>query len=144
MGNTISGQYTSIEQAANSLKKSESAKKTGSASATSSFADIFEQKISIAQVVDNTVSLKAARPVKFSRHAEERLRERNIELTDDQVQRLNDGTKKAVLKGIKETLVLMDDYSFIVNTENNTVVTAMDQKSSDENVYTNIDGAVIV
>lgn len=89
-------------------------------------------------------SLKAARPVKFSRHAEERLRERNIELTDDQVQRLNDGTKKAVLKGIKETLVLMDDYSFIVNTENNTVVTAMDQKSSDENVYTNIDGAVIV
>ena len=47
------------------------------------------------------------------------------------------------MKGINESLVLVDDMAFIVNIKNNTVITAMDKNSSDENVFTNIDGAVI-
>ena len=43
-----------------------------------------------------------AEPVKFSKHATNRLSDRNIELTDEQLERLNDGTKKAGDKGIKE------------------------------------------
>ena len=45
-------------------------------------------------------------------------------------------------KGVKESLVCVDDLAFIVNVTNNTVVTAMNQE--DEKVFTNIDGAVIV
>jgi flagellar operon protein len=41
-------------------------------------------------------------------------------------------------------LVILDNLAFIVNTENRTVVTAMDSTQSDENIYTNIDGAVII
>ena len=52
--------------------------------------------------------------------------------------------QKASLKGIKESLVLLDDLAFIVNTENKIVVTAMSQAANDENIYTNIDGAVII
>lgn len=82
--------------------------------------------------------------VKFSKHAANRLNDRNIELTDKQLERLNDGTKKAGEKGIKDSLVLVDQLAFIVNTKSNTVITAMEQTETDENIYTNIDGAVII
>lgn len=82
--------------------------------------------------------------VKFSKHATSRLSDRKIELTDEQLERLNDGTKKAGAKGIKDSLVLVDQLAFIVNTKSNTVITAMDQTEADENIYTNIDGAVII
>ena len=58
--------------------------------------------------------------------------------------RLRDGMEKANAKGIKDSLVLMDKLAFIVNVPSNTVVTAMDQSETNENVFTNIDGAVIV
>ena len=82
--------------------------------------------------------------VKFSKHAANRLNDRNIELTEEQLERLNDGTKMAGEKGIRESLVLVDDLAFIVNTKSNTVITAMDQTETKENIFTNIDGAVII
>lgn len=82
--------------------------------------------------------------VKFSKHATQRLSNRNIELTENQMERLQEGTAKASQKGIKESLVLVDQLAFIVNVPNNTVVTAMQQNETDEHVFTNIDGAVII
>lgn len=58
--------------------------------------------------------------------------------------RLEEGTKKAYSKGIKESLVIVDNLAFIVNTDKKTVITAIDQNSSDDNIYTNIDGAVVM
>ena len=81
--------------------------------------------------------------IMFSKHAINRLESRNISLTDSQMDRLNEGTKKAGEKGIKESLVLVDEFAFIVNVSNKTVVTAMDKTSNEENIFTNIDGAVI-
>lgn len=82
--------------------------------------------------------------VKFSKHAAGRLSTRNIELTDAQKERLNEGTKRAEEKGISESLVLVDELAFIVNVPSKTVVTAMDQTETNSNVFTNIDGAVII
>ncbi len=82
--------------------------------------------------------------VRFSKHAANRLAERNIELTDNQMERLQEGTMKAGAKGINESLVLVDQLAFIVNIPNHTVVTAMNQTEADENIFTNIDGAVIM
>lgn len=82
--------------------------------------------------------------VKFSRHAANRLEARNIELTKEQVERLNQGAVKAGEKGIQESLVLVDSLAFIVNVPNHTVITAMDQTETEENIFTNIDGAVIM
>ena len=81
--------------------------------------------------------------IRFSKHAINRLETRDISLTDAQMARLHEGAKKAGEKGIKESLVLVDELAFIVNVENKTVVTAMDQTNNDENIFTNIDGAVI-
>ena len=81
--------------------------------------------------------------IKFSKHAANRLHDRSIELTNDQMLRLNQGAKEASEKGIKDSLILIDRLAFIVNVPNNTVVTAMDQTETKNNVFTNIDGAVI-
>lgn len=82
--------------------------------------------------------------VKFSKHAIGRLTDRNITLTDSQRERLNEGAVKAGAKGIKESLVIVDQMAFIVNIPNNTVVTAMNQQDADQQIFTNIDGAVIM
>lgn len=102
-----------------------------------SFQDILKQK-TLQGITE------ADSPLKFSRHAVSRLTDRQITLTDNQMERLNEGAQKAGRKGIQESLVLVDQLAFIVNIPNNTVITAMDSTESDENIYTNIDGAVIV
>ncbi|MDE7249384.1 MAG: flagellar protein [Lachnospiraceae bacterium] len=87
---------------------------------------------------------KGAGEVRFSKHAAGRLADRNIELTESQMDRLKEGTQRAGAKGIKESLVIVDQLAFIVNIPNNTVVTAMNRQDAAENVFTNIDGAVII
>ena len=101
-----------------------------------SFEEILKSRQQIKTSLDNE-------EVKFSKHASMRLSDRNIELSEEQLERLNDGTQKASEKGISESLVLVDDLAFIVNVKNNTVVTAMDQTETNKNIFTNIDGAVI-
>ena len=70
--------------------------------------------------------------------------DRNIYLTDAQNVRLENGVKQASEKGITESLVLVDSLAFIVNVPNKTVVTALDQTETNSNIFTNIDGAVII
>lgn len=101
--------------------------------------------ISFQDVLNRTAhSANKAGAVRFSKHAANRLAERNIELTDNQMERLQEGAVKAGAKGINESLVLVDQLAFIVNVPNHTVITAMNQTEADENVFTNIDGAVII
>lgn len=100
-----------------------------------SFEDILRKK----SVVQETGT-----DLKFSKHAANRLAQRNIELTRNQLERLSDGARKADLKGIQDSLVIVDDLAFIVNVPSSTVVTAMDQTQTQENIFTNIDGAVII
>ena len=82
------------------------------------------------------------RQLQFSKHASARLSERQIELTRDQLTRVEDGLNRVRGKGINDSLVLVDDVALVVNVRNNIVVTAMSQQV--ENIFTNIDGAVVV
>lgn len=78
----------------------------------------------------------------FSKHANLRLENRNIKLSDIQMQRLNSGVDQAREKKINESLIMVDNMSFIVNIKNNTVITALNNEDN-QKVFTNIDGAVI-
>ncbi|BBF42983.1 putative flagellar hook associated protein [Lachnospiraceae bacterium KM106-2] len=93
-----------------------------------------KEKLSFKDILDDNL--------KFSKHATERLESRNIDLTREQLERLEDGTNKAREKGIDESLVLVDNLAFIVSTKNNTVITALNDK--EDRIFTNIEGAVIV
>ena len=105
------------------------------------------QDVSFLDILNRTadeIKNQDGEELKFSKHAGERLADRDITLTNEQLARLEDGAHKAGAKGIKESLVLMDGMAFIINTKSNTVITAMNQSGAEENIYTNIDGAVII
>jgi len=82
--------------------------------------------------------------LKLSNHAAKRLEQRGIELKTEQMKQIGSALDKAAAKGAKESLILMQDMAFIVNVKNRTVVTAMDSESMRDNVFTQIDSAVII
>ncbi|MGN0437922.1 MAG: TIGR02530 family flagellar biosynthesis protein [Lachnospiraceae bacterium] len=134
----VQSSFVSMDQAAfsylNHTKKDAKSKDTTNNQVVS-FQEVLQKKKDVANNQSDLV---------FSKHANERLLSRNINLNEEQMVRLNQGVLKAREKSINESLVMMDNIAFIVNVKNNTVVTAMDQETNDNNVFTNIDGAVIV
>ncbi|MGE5632248.1 MAG: TIGR02530 family flagellar biosynthesis protein [Caulobacteraceae bacterium] len=82
--------------------------------------------------------------VKFSKHAMERLQSRNISLSKEDINKINSAVNKAAEKGVKETLILMGNAAFIANVKNKTIITAATDENLKNNVFTNIDGAVII
>ena len=128
----INNQFSSIEQVAGQYLNK---KRTT--------VDTANQNISFTEVLKSKQT-EADTELKFSKHAASRLADRQIDLTEEQMRRLENGAKKASEKGIQESLVLIDQLAFIVSVKNNTVITAMDQKEANNNIFTNIDGAVIM
>ena len=131
--NKINNQFTSIEQITDRYLGTGKGNSTVNASGLS-YEEILKQKQDVSESLE----------LKFSKHATVRLADRGIELTDAQLERLNDGAQKAGLKGIRDSLVIVDYLAFIVNVPNKTVVTAMDSRETEENVFTNINGAEIM
>ena len=82
--------------------------------------------------------------VKFSQHAIQRLASRNIQLDGGDLAKISGAVDKAAQKGARDSLILMDNLALVVSVKNRTVITAMDGSSLKDNVFTNIDSAVIV
>lgn len=131
--NKISNQFASIEQVTDQYLTRKSTDAVSSGKGVS-FEEILKQK----QDVTGSSELK------FSKHAAMRLTDRHINLSQEQSDRLESGVMKASEKGIQDSLVILDSLAFIVNVPNRTVVTAIEQGETDNNIFTNIDGAVIV
>lgn len=132
--NVQKGSFSSIEQLQDRyLTPAKKVEKKESAAV--SFQDILKAKQETAE---------ARGELKFSKHASNRLTDRNITLTNSQRERLESGAVKAGEKGIQESLVVVDELAFIVNIPNKTVITAMDRSDTADNVFTNIDGAVFM
>ena len=82
--------------------------------------------------------------VKFSTHAQDRLRVREIHLSSADRMQLRHGVEKAAEKGARESLVLLNDRAFLVNIRNRTVITAMGKEDLKDRVFTNIDSTVVL
>ena len=115
----VTKNFTSIEQIRGQMKNRDSGRTTGVRKENSpSFDEIL-----------------------FSKHASRRLETRQIDMSEEQRARLQDAASQAREKGMKESLVMVDNLAFIVNVKSNTVITAVnDTKNA---VFTNIDGAII-
>ena len=94
--------------------------------------------------ISNAIQTNTAQssPIRLSKHANMRLSARQINLSPEQLMRIEAGLSKAVGKGIRDSLVLVDDIALVVNVPSRVVVTALNQEQ--ETLITNIDGAVIV
>ena len=108
------------------------AKTDTSGTDTKSFADVLSE------------TLSKSSDVNFSKHAVKRAMEHNIDLNDESISRLNEGVRIAEEKKLEEPLILVGSTAFLVNIPNNTVITAVDSGNMKGNVFTNIDGTVIV
>ncbi len=135
MDKIISTGFSSIEQVQEKYLKDYS-KKTDNIN--------IEGGRSFEEILRSIEEQNSPQELKFSKHASQRLESRNIDLSDDQVERLNTGATMAREKGISNPLIMVDSLAFIVNTPNSTVVTALDSTENDSNVFTNIDGAVVI
>ena len=80
----------------------------------------------------------------FSKHAVNRVMERNIDVSDNKMERLNAGVKIAREKGLDETLILVENSAYVVSIKNNTVITTVSDDDLKGNCFTNIEGTVIV
>jgi flagellar operon protein len=108
--------------------------------------DGLKQKPSIPLPVEqsfDTILQKELGDVKFSKHAQERLSERNINLDQKDLKNLNNAITLAEKKGANDSLVFLRDMAFIVSIKNKTIVTAMQGENMRDNVFTNIDSAVV-
>jgi flagellar operon protein len=106
-------------------------KQTSGQVSDSSFARVLDEKL-------------PAQGVKFSQHAQERLKSRNIVLSANDMANLEGAVNNVAQKGGKESLVMMKDTALVVSITNRTVVTALDRSQMQGNVFTNIDSAVII
>jgi flagellar operon protein len=81
--------------------------------------------------------------LKFSAHAQTRIQSRQIPVTAQDVQRIEGAVQRAAGKGSRDSLVLLDNAAFVVSVTNKTVITVVDRDNLKDNVFTNIDSAVI-
>lgn len=96
------------------------------------FADLLQQKAGVYQ------------SVQFSKHAARRVQERGIDMTDNLLDSLNQAVQKARAKGARDVVIIGESGAFIVNVPNNVVVTTMSGTEMKENIFTNIDSAVLM
>ena len=82
--------------------------------------------------------------LKISKHAQMRADERGIDLNPMLIRDIQNAVDKAKDKGIKDLAVIGDQGAFIVNVPNNIMITSMDKMEMKENVFTNINGAVLI
>src|SRR5690625_247608 len=82
--------------------------------------------------------------IKVSKHAEQRLKERNIQIDQKQWQVIGEKMSEAKKKGVTDSLVVTNDGALIVSTKNKTVGTAMGREDATTKLFTNIKGKLII
>ena len=97
----------------------------------SNFAQIFDQ-------------YKTIEPLKISKHASERMQLRDISISNHEWEIITEKVSEAKQKGVKQPLVILDQATLIVSATNHTVITALDRYEAKEQLFTNIDGTIVL
>lgn len=102
--------------------------------------------VALDKAINETLSSKAdisSPGLSFSKHAMERMKDRQIRMDLQKIEKLDSAIEKASQKGSRESLIITDDSAFIVNIPKRKIITAMDKSQMMENVFTNIDSTII-
>lgn len=82
--------------------------------------------------------------LRLSKHAEKRLNERNIKIDQELWNKIEQKVNEAKGKGVSDSLVVTDQAALIVSAKNNTVITAMDRDEANAQIFTNINGTILI
>lgn len=97
-----------------------------------------DSKTSFSEILNE----KLNKDINISKHANVRLTERNIVLSDEDMGKLSDAFDKAENKGAKDSVILYKDLAFVASIKNRTIITAM--PNGEENIFTNIDSVILL
>lgn len=103
---------------------------------------IKQPSLSFQSVLDKAIG--ETEQLKISKHAEKRMEDRGIEVSPKLWQRIYSKVLEAKEKGINDSLVITQNAAFVVSAKNETVITAMDRKEAGSQVFTNINGAILI
>lgn len=112
--------------------------KTGITTIGADFGTLLREQLDKNSGIDKNNSLQ------FSKHAQQRVTQRGIEVTPELMSELSEAVRKADAKGAKDIVIFDTVNAFIVNVPNKTVITTMSGSEMRDSVFTNIDGAVII
>lgn len=101
-----------------------------------------DKKVAFKEILEQTTKNNQA--VKISNHAQQRLQQRNIVLEEDDLEKLQKAIDNAGKRGAREAILFYKDTVFLTSIRNNTIITAVNSKEKEENIFTNIDSAVVV
>ncbi|MCT8139826.1 flagellar protein [Anaerobacillus sp. CMMVII] len=82
--------------------------------------------------------------LKVSKHAEKRLHDRGITIDDNKWAQISMKIQEAKQKGVKDSLVVLKNATLVVSAKNNTVITALDREEASMQIFTNINGTIII
>lgn len=80
----------------------------------------------------------------ISKHAQQRLDQRGIHINEERWEKIGEKVKEAKRMGVNESLVLLKDAALIVSAKNQTVITAMDRQDANAQIFTNINGTILM
>lgn len=104
---------------------------------------IHTQENSFDQVLQQKLQ-QTQNQLQFSKHSQERIQQRGIEMTEDLLAQMNEAADSARQKGAKDVVMITQQAAFVVSVANNTVITAMNGNEMKNNIFTKIDGAVLL
>jgi len=87
---------------------------------------------------------RSSKKLMLSTHALKRLEERNLTFDKDEYEKIQSALDKLKNKGGKDSLVITEKGAYILDVQKNTVVTAMDKASINDNVFTKIDSTILI
>jgi flagellar operon protein len=82
--------------------------------------------------------------LQISKHAKSRMEQRGINITPPQWEKIAEKVIEAKSKGVQESLVLLKDAALIVSAKNETVITALDRQEASSQIFTNINGTILM
>lgn len=80
----------------------------------------------------------------ISKHASLRMEQRRINIEPHVWEQIGAKVDEAKRKGVNDSLVLLKNAALIVSAKNNTVVTVMDRQEAGRQIFTNIDGTIVM
>ncbi|SHJ05715.1 flagellar operon protein [Lutispora thermophila DSM 19022] len=103
---------------------------------------LVRQNVNFENILNDKIQQQGS--IKFSKHAQERLISRNVKLTQKDIESIDKAVEKAAKKGVKDTLIILGGTALIANVKSKTIITAATEESLKDNIFTNIDGAIII
>ncbi len=82
--------------------------------------------------------------IKISNHAAKRIIDRNLDLNGEEFVKIRNAITKLKEKGGKDSLVITSNAAYIVDVNQNKIVTAIDKENLQENIFTKIDSTILM